>query len=63
MKTMAKRLNEIGGDFAMAQIMGCCGKYIQGYGVIKELKKYCDWMGDRFLLLQRRGVLEIIKKQ
>ncbi len=66
MKTMAKKLNEIGGDFTMAQVMGCCGKYVQGYGVIKELKKYCDWMGDRFFVVATKGRLrdhkETIKK-
>jgi glycerol dehydrogenase len=33
------------------QVMGCCGKYVQGYGVIRDLKKYIDWMGDRFLIV------------
>lgn len=41
----------------MAQIMGCCGKYVQGYGVLKELKKYCDWMGDRFFVIATKGRL------
>lgn len=35
----------------MTQVMGCCGKYVQGYGVIRDLKKYADWMGTRFMVI------------
>ncbi len=52
----------------MTQVMGCCGKYVQGYGVLKDLKKYVDWMGDRFIVvgtasgLKRNGVGDTIVK-
>ena len=35
----------------MTQVMGCCGKYVQGYGVLHDLNKYVDWMGSKFLVV------------
>ena len=37
----------------MTQVMGCCGKYVQGYGVLHDLNKYVDWMGSKFLVVAR----------
>lgn len=34
-----------------ARIYGSCSRYIQGYGELKNLKKYIDWMGDDFLVI------------
>ncbi|WHH57167.1 glycerol dehydrogenase [Petroclostridium sp. X23] len=39
------------------QILGCCGRYIQGYGEIRNLKKYVDWMGENFLVIASKNRL------
>jgi glycerol dehydrogenase len=39
------------------QIWGSCGRYIQGYGEIKRLKKYTDWMGDKFVVIASKNRL------
>ena len=43
------------------QILGCCGRYIQGYGEINNLGKYVDWMGNNFLVIASKGRLRDLK--
>jgi glycerol dehydrogenase len=43
------------------QILGCCGRYIQGYGEIKKLKTYIDWMGENFLVIASKGRLRDLR--
>ena len=43
------------------QILGCCGRYIQGYGELCNLKKYVDWMGDSFLVIASKNRLRDLK--
>lgn len=45
----------------MIQALGCCGKYIQGYGVLKDMKKYVDWMGEKFLVVASKNRLRDLK--
>ena len=45
----------------MTQVMGCCGKYVQGYGVIHDLKKYVDWMGEKFLVVASKNRMRDLK--
>ena len=45
----------------MIQAMGCCGKYIQGYGVLKNLKTYVDWMGEKFLVVASKNRMRDLK--
>ncbi|MGL6199335.1 MAG: glycerol dehydrogenase [Lachnospiraceae bacterium] len=39
------------------QILGCCGRYVQGYGELNRLKQYVDWMGDTFLVIASKNRL------
>lgn len=43
------------------QVMGCCGKYVQGYGAIHDLKKYVDWMGSKFLVVASKNRMRELK--
>ena len=45
------------------QILGCCGRYIQGYGEINNLKKYVDWMGDSFLVIASKNRMRDLKEK
>ncbi len=45
----------------MVQTMGCCGKYVQGYGVLKDMKKYTEWMGEKFLVVASKNRLRDLK--
>ncbi len=45
----------------MTQVMGCCGKYVQGYGVIHDLKKHVDWMGEKFLVVASKNRMRDLK--
>ena len=46
----------------MTQVMGCCGKYVQGYGVIHDLKKHVDWMGEKFLVVASKNRMRDLKE-
>lgn len=43
------------------QILGCCGRYVQGYDELRNLKKYVDWMGDSFLVIASAGRLRDLR--
>ena len=45
----------------MTQVMGCCGKYVQGYGVLHDLNKYVDWMGSKFLVVASKNRMRDLK--
>ncbi|NCB25538.1 MAG: iron-containing alcohol dehydrogenase [Bacteroidia bacterium] len=45
------------------QILGCCGRYVQGYGELSNLKKYVDWMGDTFLVVASKNRLRDLQGQ
>lgn len=45
----------------MTQILGCCGRYIQGYGEIKNLKKHIGWMGEKYLCVASKNRLRDLK--
>lgn len=45
------------------QIFGSCSRYIQGYGVIRDINKYVGWMGNRFLVVASEGRLRDLKEK
>lgn len=47
----------------MKQIFGSCGRYIQGYGELCNLRNYVAHMGKRFLILASRRSLKTLRAQ
>ena len=46
----------------MTQVLGCCGRYIQGYGEIKNLQKHIGWMGEKYLCVASKNRLRDLKE-
>jgi glycerol dehydrogenase len=42
----------------MTQIFGSCSRYVQGYGELKNIKKYTAWMGKSFLIVASKNRLK-----
>ncbi|MFP3156067.1 glycerol dehydrogenase [Lachnospiraceae bacterium ZAX-1] len=47
----------------MTQIMGCCNRYVQGYGELDNLKKHISWMGSRFLVMASKNRLASLRER
>ena len=45
------------------QIFGSCGRYVQGYGELANLKKYIEWMGSKFLVVASKNRLHDLQEQ
>jgi glycerol dehydrogenase len=43
------------------KILGCCGRYIQGYGELERLKNHIGWMGDKYLCVASKNRLRDLK--